>query len=246
MACAPNEYIGASGSRYRFKELLQERPSMGRVWLAKCGQDQFVLKDIPKDIFDNFHEKIWPQLQQCSFIRLPCDTIPGQRIFVYRYLTSDFLNLVKEGLPPGARKRILRPSLQGIAEFHGRDVAHLDIKPDISWLNASPVVKIPRLNGFRSSTLRMPLTFPKADASKVCLRAMTIGEVLRRTSKASLISQRTFSHLGLSASTLCSGGSSSVLMRILENIRLRVHCLLSFACNVKCRTLDTRRESTPF
>lgn len=35
MACAPNEYIGASGSRYRFKELLQERPSMGRVWLAK-------------------------------------------------------------------------------------------------------------------------------------------------------------------------------------------------------------------
>lgn len=182
---------------------------------CRCGQDQFVLKDIPKDIFDNFHEKIWPQLQQCSFIRLPCDTIPGQRIFVYRYLTSDFLNLVKEGLPPGARKRILRPSLQGIAEFHGRDVAHLgtphcitvgtimfttrlDIKPDISWLNASPVVKIPRLNGFRSSTLRMPLTFPKADASKVCLRAMTIGEVLRRTSKASLISQRTFSHLGLS------------------------------------------------
>jgi hypothetical protein len=35
MASVPNEYIGASGSCYRFKELLQERPSVGRVWLAK-------------------------------------------------------------------------------------------------------------------------------------------------------------------------------------------------------------------
>jgi hypothetical protein len=92
---------------------------------CRSGQDQFVLKDIPKDIFDNFYEKIWPQLQQCSFIRLPCDIIPGQRIFVYKYLTSDFLNLVKEGLPPRARKQILKASLRGIAELHDRDVVHL-------------------------------------------------------------------------------------------------------------------------
>lgn len=34
MASLPHEFIGASGCRYRFQELLQERPHLGRVWLA--------------------------------------------------------------------------------------------------------------------------------------------------------------------------------------------------------------------
>lgn len=34
MASAPNELLGAAGCRYRFKELIQERPYLGRVWLA--------------------------------------------------------------------------------------------------------------------------------------------------------------------------------------------------------------------
>jgi len=34
MASAPNELVGAAGCRYRFKELIQEKPSLGRVWLA--------------------------------------------------------------------------------------------------------------------------------------------------------------------------------------------------------------------
>jgi hypothetical protein len=29
-----NELVGAAGRRYQFKELLQERPFLGRVWLA--------------------------------------------------------------------------------------------------------------------------------------------------------------------------------------------------------------------
>lgn len=37
MASAPSEMIGASGYRYKFKELLQERPKLGRVWLATSG-----------------------------------------------------------------------------------------------------------------------------------------------------------------------------------------------------------------
>ncbi|RAK96387.1 putative calcium/calmodulin dependent protein kinase [Aspergillus ibericus CBS 121593] len=130
MASVANEYIGASGSVYRFKELLQERAPLGRVWLAISGKDPFVLKDIPKDIFDNFHERIQPQLQKSPYIRLPCDIIPGERILVYRYLNEDFLDLVKKGIALRARKQILKASLRGIAELHDRDVVHLDIKPD--------------------------------------------------------------------------------------------------------------------
>ncbi|PWY89494.1 putative calcium/calmodulin dependent protein kinase [Aspergillus sclerotioniger CBS 115572] len=122
LASAANEYTGASGSVYRFKELLQERPPVGR--------DRFVLKDIPKDIFDNFHERIQPQLPESPHIRSPCDTIPGQRILVYKYLTDDFLDLVKKGISLPTRKQILKASLRGIADLHERDVVHLDTKPD--------------------------------------------------------------------------------------------------------------------
>jgi hypothetical protein len=34
MASTPSELIGAAGRRYLFKELIQERPYIGRVWLA--------------------------------------------------------------------------------------------------------------------------------------------------------------------------------------------------------------------
>ena len=142
MASIPSEMIGAAGRRYLFKELIQERPHLGRVWLAtsedpshshvthelkssRSGQDKFVLKDIPKDIFSGFNQDIWPRLRESPYIRLPWDTIPDQRIFVYQYLDDDFLALVRKGIPLQARKQILKVSLQGIAELHDRDVAHL-------------------------------------------------------------------------------------------------------------------------
>lgn len=34
MAPAPIDFVGASGCTYRFKEVLQERPQFGRIWLA--------------------------------------------------------------------------------------------------------------------------------------------------------------------------------------------------------------------
>ena len=47
------------------------------------GQDQFVLKDIPKDIFSNSNEKIRPQLHESPYICLPCDVIPNRLILLY-------------------------------------------------------------------------------------------------------------------------------------------------------------------
>ncbi|KAL2796586.1 putative calcium/calmodulin dependent protein kinase [Aspergillus keveii] len=130
LASTPKKYIGASGASYWFKELLQERPHLGRVWLATSGQNKFILKNIPKNIFDNFNSNIWPQLPKSPNIRLPWDTVPGERILVYKYLSHDFFSLVKEDISLKARKQILKASLLGIADLHDRHIVHLDVKPD--------------------------------------------------------------------------------------------------------------------
>ncbi|KAF1955119.1 kinase domain-containing protein [Byssothecium circinans] len=124
------ESIGITGRRYLFKELLQARPHLGRVWLATSGPEKFILKDIPKDVFAGFNDIIRPQLRDSPLIRLPFDTIKDQRIFVYKYLTDDLLNLVRKGVSMIAKKKILKTTLRGIAELHDHDVVHLDIKPD--------------------------------------------------------------------------------------------------------------------
>jgi serine/threonine protein kinase len=123
------EFIGTSGRRYQFEELLQERPHVGRVWLARSGRDKFVLKDIPKNIYTNFIERIQPHLPESRYIRLPCDTSPDHRILVYKYLTDNFLRLVRNGIPMQARKKILEHCLLGIAELHERHIVHLGNLP---------------------------------------------------------------------------------------------------------------------
>ncbi|KAE8153147.1 putative calcium/calmodulin dependent protein kinase [Aspergillus avenaceus] len=135
MAQAGNDHVGATGSVYQFKGNIQERPYTGRVWLAMSGQEKFIRKDIPRSIFDNFNENIKPRLHHSPHIRMPCDTVPGQRIFVYRYMTDDFLSLVKRGISIRARKQILKSSLLGIAELHEQQIVHLDIKPDNILVN---------------------------------------------------------------------------------------------------------------
>ncbi|KAI0545242.1 kinase domain-containing protein [Xylaria curta] len=135
MASAIGELIGVTGRRYMFKQLIQERPHVGRVWLATSGNSNFVLKDIPTSIFSNFNEHIRPKLCDHPHIRLPSDTIKDQHIFVYKYLTDDFLSLVRKKTSLRARKQILKASLRGIAELHDRDIVHLDIKPDNILIN---------------------------------------------------------------------------------------------------------------
>lgn len=178
VASTSSELVGATGRRYFFKELIQERPHLGRVWLATSGHDKFVLKDIPKDIFSGFNESIRPRLRENPYIRLPSDTIPGQSIFVYRYLTDDFLSLVRKQIPMQAKKQILKASLRGIVELHDRDIAHLDIKPDNIMVN-----------------LKMRPTSLKVGALKGCWLAMTIGAVQRRISRASSTNRLTYSLL---------------------------------------------------
>ncbi|KAL4802518.1 putative calcium/calmodulin dependent protein kinase [Aspergillus unguis] len=114
----PVNYFRVSGSCYRFEKLLQERPHLSRL---RSGQKSFILKDVPKEILDNFNQIVRPELRQSPYIRVPCDTVPGKRILVYEYLSHDFLALAKN-ISVQARKKILKDSLRGLAELNARDI----------------------------------------------------------------------------------------------------------------------------
>lgn len=95
------------------------------------------MKEIPKDTFSGFNDDdIWPRLRESVYIRLPCDTIPDQPIFVYKYLTDDFFSLIRKEIPMKARKQILKDSLRGIAELHDQNIVHMGNLSDIAFIRA--------------------------------------------------------------------------------------------------------------
>ncbi|KAI8945849.1 kinase domain-containing protein [Xylaria longipes] len=171
MVSTIGELVGVTGRRYIFKELLQERPRVGRVWLATSGSEKFVLKDIPKNIFSNFNENIQPRLREHPNIRLPSDTIRDQRIFAYRYLTDDLLSLVKKQISRQARKQILKDGLRGIAELHDRDIVHLDIKPDNILINCRHSDSETLVEQVQISDLENAAYLPKGR----CIKGMLAG-----------------------------------------------------------------------
>ncbi|KAI9657400.1 MAG: hypothetical protein M1821_003082 [Bathelium mastoideum] len=148
MAASPAYYTGAAGRSYLIKRLIQERPCVGHVWRARsdyysspislvlrlsirrCGEDDFVLEEIPGNIYSAFESGTRARIRESSHLRLPVDSIPNQRIFVYRFLTEDFLTLIKNEISLKGRKEILKASLQGLADLHACNVVHLDVKPD--------------------------------------------------------------------------------------------------------------------
>ncbi|OBT99768.1 hypothetical protein VE01_02000 [Pseudogymnoascus verrucosus] len=180
LASVPNELVGAAGRRYQFKELLQERPLLGRVWLATSGQDQYILKDIPEDIISNFNEKIRPQLRDSPYIRLPLDTIPDQRVLIYKYLTDDFLSLVRKKISMRAREKILRDSLQGIAELHDHEIVHLDIKPDNIMVTCSHTGQETTVEQVQVTDLENAAHLPKVR----CMKGMLAGNENWRSPEA--------------------------------------------------------------
>lgn len=96
-----------------------------RLRIRRSDEETFVLKDIPENIFTAFESGTRAQIKASPHLRLPIDSIPGQRIFVYQFLTEDFLTIVKNQFPLDGRKEILKASLQGLVDLHGQDVVHL-------------------------------------------------------------------------------------------------------------------------
>jgi hypothetical protein len=143
MAASSANYIGATGRNYAFKQLIQERPHVGRVWLARSdypsspillviwlsirrsGEEDFILKDLPENIYLAFESGTRARIKESSHLRLPFDSILNQRIFVYRFLTEDFLTLIKNQIHLKGKKEILKASLQGLVDLHACDVVHL-------------------------------------------------------------------------------------------------------------------------
>ncbi|KAI9688239.1 MAG: hypothetical protein M1822_001745 [Bathelium mastoideum] len=130
MATSPVNYIGTTGRNYFIKQLIQERPYVGRIWRVRCGEDDFVLKDIPESLYSAFESSTRARIKESSDLRLPVDSIPNQRIFVYRFLAEDFLTLIKNQISSKGRKEILKASLHDLVDLHACDVVHLDVKPD--------------------------------------------------------------------------------------------------------------------
>ncbi|OJD14002.1 serine/threonine protein kinase [Emergomyces pasteurianus Ep9510] len=188
-----SELVGAAGCRYLLKQLIQERPHLGRVWLATSGQDKFILKDIPKSIFSSFNKDIRPRLRESPFLRLSHDTIPDQQIFVYKYMDDDFLSLVRKQIPMQARKQILKASLRGIAELHSHNIVHLDIKPDNIMINYCGTGKETIVKKVQIIDLENAAYLPKGR----CIKGMLAGNDSWRSPeghfKASLASLLTFS-----------------------------------------------------
>ncbi|EFE29951.1 uncharacterized protein ARB_03292 [Trichophyton benhamiae CBS 112371] len=141
------ELIGQSGRHYTIERVLQAKENSPlNVYLAKCvhvskhpsfreansclfdrsEKEDFVLKNVPD--FE-YLQKVYQKVDGCSYLRLPQDSMAERSMFVYRYLTADFLNLpVKKELPLDITKRVLRDALQGLAALHDNNIMHNDIK----------------------------------------------------------------------------------------------------------------------
>lgn len=96
-----------------------------RLRIGRSGEQDFVLKDIPENIFSAYESETRAHIKPSPYLRLPVDEIPGQRIFVYSFLTEDFFTVLKTGITLQRRKEILKASLQGLIDLHAQDVVHL-------------------------------------------------------------------------------------------------------------------------
>ncbi|KAI6878127.1 calcium/calmodulin dependent protein kinase [Hortaea werneckii] len=147
-------------------------------------QRDYVLKDVPEPIHDQFNQGIWTQLQHGSNkrLRLPIDTIPQRRIFVCEHLKSDFLNLLRQRPSLDARRRILRTSLEAIADLHERDIVHLDVKPDNILVDNEQCNEATTVERVMLSDLENAAHLP----GERCIKGMLAGSDVWRSAEAHL------------------------------------------------------------
>ncbi|ORX93754.1 hypothetical protein BCR34DRAFT_629305 [Clohesyomyces aquaticus] len=79
MVFIEHSFHGGTSPQHRLRV---GRAHHGRVWTARSENEEYVLKDIPSDVFSNFNELIKPHLinSNSPYIRLPYDSIPNQHV----------------------------------------------------------------------------------------------------------------------------------------------------------------------
>lgn len=124
MGSPPQSFQGQSGLVYSVERILQERPEISRyVYLAKAGNESFVLKTVSKDNY-TYYQTIYERLRSCENLRVACDSVSDPPIFIYKYLDDHLLSFAQENPELPIIKRILKDALRGLAALHDQDIVH--------------------------------------------------------------------------------------------------------------------------
>lgn len=67
---------------------------------------------------------MYQSLSSCDNLRVSCDSVPDQSIFVYKYLSDHLLNFALEDPPLPVTKRVFKDALRRLAAMHDQDIFH--------------------------------------------------------------------------------------------------------------------------
>ncbi|EEH22249.1 serine/threonine protein kinase [Paracoccidioides brasiliensis Pb03] len=125
--------IGRSGREYLRDKILKHNPKSPdlSVYLARCGNQYFVLKHVSPSIFEQSLE-LKQEFPETRRLRVHDDDNETEQILIYNHSSDNLLSLVKNNpnMSIAPRKRILWELGQALKEFHAKNWIHIDVKPD--------------------------------------------------------------------------------------------------------------------
>ena len=89
-----------------------------------AGNRKFILKYIHPVNFEDLRGINNRLCGGASHVRLAQDAIPDKSMFVFEYFMDHLLHLTQKDLSLGAKKRVLKDALRGLAELHDHDIVH--------------------------------------------------------------------------------------------------------------------------
>nr|KMM70901.1 hypothetical protein CPAG_07210 [Coccidioides posadasii RMSCC 3488] len=120
--------VGRSGREYLRDKILKHNPKNPdlSVYLARCGNQNFVLKHVSPSIFEQSLE-LKQEFPETRRLRVHDDDNEAERILIYNHFSDNLLSLVKNNpnMSIAPRKRILWELGQALREFHAKNWIHI-------------------------------------------------------------------------------------------------------------------------